>query len=683
MIDILEKVYLNLKRYGFSVTLEKIKIHSLKNYQIFLNKYKKSSAKILNQYKIDLEDSMYPGEGQKVAIHFHIYWIELIDEFIFYLKDIKLPLKIIITTNSLSKFKIINKKFQGYNYQIFLIKENIGRDIYPFYRIYKYLLDFDYVLHIHTKKSSYEDTLSGWRSYLFDALLKKENFYSIINTFKKKNVGILAPYPYHEIIERLDIAGNKEKIKLILKKANLDFSEFKKFLDDSKFPASSMFWFQPKSLKNLLSLKLSDAEFRHMDKSKLKDGSLAHAIERVFGFFCFKSNMKFRYFKSIHYDNFNYPFCQVPTSYLHFLVKKYKPSQLIISHTLQGGSNLYLKNLYFSTKKSFIEISLFKNGNCYIQIVNSENNTKYYTSYKELFKLLKKTKIINTTINSIIDFNSPQEFVIFLKRIKHLTNSSIHYILHDYFPICPTYHLLNYKDEYCEIPPQKKCNNCLHKLKKNKLIFYKTKNIQFWRKTFETIFDQVDQVNYFNESVYQIISRIFKNNILIKMKKVNINEDHLKLISYNISKKSKKNTFLSVASIGTLTPIKGFHKINDILLYLNNHKIKKIKYHLIGKNTLPFKTNNINIIGEYKHDKLGQIINRLNIDVIFFSSIVPETHSYVLSEIMKLNLPILCYNLGAQANRLKKYKKATLIDLKSSEEEIIIALNRIKKKFLL
>ena len=49
------------------------------------------------------------------------------------------------------------------------------------------------------------------------------------------------------------------------------------------------------------------------------------------------------------------------------------------------------------------------------------------------------------------------------------------------------------------------------------------------------------------------------------------------------------------------------------------------------------------------------------IDFILIPSVWPETFSYTTEEAMTMGLPVACYDLGAPAERVKKYKKGLII----------------------
>lgn len=48
--------------------------------------------------------------------------------------------------------------------------------------------------------------------------------------------------------------------------------------------------------------------------------------------------------------------------------------------------------------------------------------------------------------------------------------------------------------------------------------------------------------------------------------------------------------------------------------------------------------------------------------IVFFPSICPETFSYVVSEIMQFDMPIIAFRIGAQGENVERYAKGILVD---------------------
>ena len=60
-------------------------------------------------------------------------------------------------------------------------------------------------------------------------------------------------------------------------------------------------------------------------------------------------------------------------------------------------------------------------------------------------------------------------------------------------------------------------------------------------------------------------------------------------------------------------------------------------------------------MGRYKVSELDKIIMEQGISAVLFPSICPETFSYTVSELIHVGIPVACFNLGAQAEKIKGY----------------------------
>ena len=68
------------------------------------------------------------------------------------------------------------------------------------------------------------------------------------------------------------------------------------------------------------------------------------------------------------------------------------------------------------------------------------------------------------------------------------------------------------------------------------------------------------------------------------------------------------------------------------------------------------------VTGNYQRDDLVSLIEEHRINMFFFPSVCPETFSYAIEEMMRLGLPIVAFNLGAPAERLRNYSASKLCD---------------------
>jgi len=88
----------------------------------------------------------------------------------------------------------------------------------------------------------------------------------------------------------------------------------------------------------------------------------------------------------------------------------------------------------------------------------------------------------------------------------------------------------------------------------------------------------------------------------------------------------------------------------------------------------------VTVVGNYETSDLPRLISEYKINVVFISSIVPETFSYTLSEAIKMKLPVICFDLGAQGNRVKNYDLGQVMPLNSTSKEILMAAQALLKK---
>jgi hypothetical protein len=69
--------------------------------------------------------------------------------------------------------------------------------------------------------------------------------------------------------------------------------------------------------------------------------------------------------------------------------------------------------------------------------------------------------------------------------------------------------------------------------------------------------------------------------------------------------------------------------------------------------------------GPYERNALADLLTTHKIHVVLMLSIWPETFSYVTHELIKLRVPLLSYDIGAQGDAIRQYPFGITIPLAS------------------
>jgi rhamnosyltransferase len=259
-----------------SINLSKIKTVNHKNNN---NSNKENTANLFLKYK-KCASADVNLTSIKIAVVIHLYYADLLEEILEEISVISDPFDIYFTTpfeGDIPKiFNLASKVAESVNVFVF---PNRGRDIGPFFALYadgvfdKYIC----VLKLHTKKSKYSAKGDEWRRLLYNKVIGGPiGARRICSTFEMNKVGIIGPRDYY-LTHKKFWGANFSMVKKILMEAKLLEDGFDPNLG---FFAGSMFWFSPKAFVSLKNLQHSCLEFE-IENGK-QDGTLAHALERVF-----------------------------------------------------------------------------------------------------------------------------------------------------------------------------------------------------------------------------------------------------------------------------------------------------------------------------------------------------------------------------------------------------------------
>jgi lipopolysaccharide biosynthesis protein len=219
-------------------------------------------------------------KGVRIAVVVHLYYFDLLDEICAYLSGIVEPYDLYVTTPFEGDIhRIINKASSiAHSVNIFYT-ENKGRDIGPFVALFHSGLLDNYfaVLKLHSKKSKYSSQGAEWRKQLLNNVVGDSlTIRRTLELFEDENIGLVGPHKFYLSHDSFWGANYENVKKLLLLSGSLDPSRE----PELGFFAGSMFWFTPNALMPLRNIPTHYFDFE-AEYGK-QDGTLAHAVERVF-----------------------------------------------------------------------------------------------------------------------------------------------------------------------------------------------------------------------------------------------------------------------------------------------------------------------------------------------------------------------------------------------------------------
>lgn len=231
------------------------------------------------------DSALPPAVQPKIAVQVHIFHDELIDEIGSYLGCIPYKFDCFVSTDSQEKADLVTNVFSkiatigDLRVEVF---ENIGRDVAPFIvQMSSRISGYDFLCHIHTKKSLTVQFGDSWRRYLLENLLGNKGYVSrILEMFEQDpSLGIVMPDTFPIVQSCMDWGGSREMVETLLAKVGINGSLPEK---DLVFPAGNMFWARVEAILPLFELGLALEDFPQ--EANQTNNTLAHAIERVWCF---------------------------------------------------------------------------------------------------------------------------------------------------------------------------------------------------------------------------------------------------------------------------------------------------------------------------------------------------------------------------------------------------------------
>lgn len=369
----------------------------------------------------------------------------------------------------------------------------------------------------------------------------------------------------------------------------------------------------------------------------------------------------------------------------------------------QAGTEIYTYNLSLELAKRH-EVYIFsricnikqKEYEVTLQIINGidvyliNNTFKYCNSFEKYYE----NSAIDKQFAELLDEIKPdivhiQHLVFFsIGIIKEIKNRKIPIVftLHDYWLMCPRWHLLRPNLNPCQKVYtsnfDEDCSSCLGEMlninrgaKRGYLIFRQFLPNAVTTALKKIYFKYMRYINSDGHCIDMLQERVLKikelidlvdlfispsNNARDKFIKFGISADKISCICNGVTKSSfmpirkDRSNKLRFAFIGTILPAKGLHilieafnKINEtdtqLRIYGRLYSYIGFEYYLRSLKKM-IKNKNIKLMGEFNNAKIAEIFQE--IDVLVVPSIWDENSPLVIQESFLYKTPVIASRIG-------------------------------------
>jgi glycosyltransferase involved in cell wall biosynthesis len=242
--------------------------------------------------------------------------------------------------------------------------------------------------------------------------------------------------------------------------------------------------------------------------------------------------------------------------------------------------------------------------------------------------------------------------------------------IHDYQAICPRIQLIGAQGVYCGEPPPAACNTCVSRLgdASGRRV---SESITVWRERFRQHLRGARRVFAPSEDAARRIARYVAG--LKPAIRPHFEESRS---PGPLAKGLLPGEPVRAVVLGTIVPAKGSERL---LACARDARARRLplEFHVLGstdRNAQLARLKNVHVAGPYRESEVFERLAAARCHIAFLPSVWPETFLYTFSIVMAAGFYTLCYDLGAQAERLRAWGWGQALPLEMAPHAVNDAL---------
>ncbi|HET9579899.1 MAG TPA: glycosyltransferase [Usitatibacter sp.] len=343
-------------------------------------------------------------------------------------------------------------------------------------------------------------------------------------------------------------------------------------------------------------------------------------------------------------------------------LRESRQTWLIFDHNMGGGANQYRRAL-IAERVAAGDAVVFCTYNLpmleyRLHVYQPEREERVFriSTFLVLEPLFHELGAVQVFVNSPVSFEEPLVLAEWLAsmRSQH-PDVRLTVTAHDYFTACPSFVLLDADGRHCGVPSTAECAACLRRHEASYVSLSPPSEIPVWRRSWGRCLAAADEVRCFSEASRRLMLRAYPN----------LSQDRLTLVPHRSDfvparlPRIDASAPLVIGVVGEISPQKGAGIVTGIVEIIERERLDA-RVVVIGTLDAACNSPSLAATGRYDRAKLPDLIEANGVNMFLFSSIWPETFSYVVAELMALQVPVVAFDLGAPAERLRTYPMGRL-----------------------
>lgn len=287
-----------------------------------------------------------------------------------------------------------------------------------------------------------------------------------------------------------------------------------------------------------------------------------------------------------------------------------------------------------------------------------------------LVQFARQRRVARLVVNHIID--RPTEMMGWVRDLATSLGVPYDVIVHDYFMLCPRIDLVTGEGTFCDVAPVAACLECVTKYGADASAF----DPLSWRDEHLAFLAAAGHVVAPSEDLASRMRRFLPREITVWTpgRDAGFPPERMPRLS--------RDERLRIVTLGALNVAKGVRVVGELAEVADKAEAP-LQISVLGpvSEALPAS---VAVSGPYRPEDLKEQLFQASPHAVLLPAIWPETWSFVLTSALEQGLPVIVFDIGAPAARLRRLGRGHILpkDLSADPGKLLAALMELRASWI-